>query len=101
MQLGPDVFVRRMGEELELADPRGPVVITDVRFENEAEFVRTRGGYIVHVHRPGAARTTESTHPSERPLSVAEGDHVLRNDGTLQELEARVWECVESIADAQ
>jgi len=54
------------------------VTITDVRFENEFEAIKNRGGVVIHVVGPQA----EATHASEQPLEGATYtvDNVVRHD---------------------
>lgn len=59
-------------------------VNADVRFENEAQWIRDNGGVVVHIQRPGAA--TVSAHASEAGVAIAEGDVLVVNDGSLDEL---------------
>lgn len=59
-------------------------VISDVRFENEAEFIRKRGGIVIHVLRPGAPEV--NPHLSERGVAIIDNDFVLHNDGSLEDL---------------
>lgn len=59
-------------------------VISDLRFENEADFVRKRGGIVVHVLRPDA--TEVNPHVSESGIGIQDNDLVLHNDGALDEL---------------
>lgn len=58
-------------------------VISDVRFANEAEWVRAQGGEIWMIERPGLQPVRQ--HVSE--CVQFRVDQVLRNDGTLQQLE--------------
>jgi hypothetical protein len=37
------------------------VVITDVRFENEAQFIKDQGGYVIYITRPGIETLTKRT----------------------------------------
>lgn len=60
------------------------IVITDVRFENEAAFVRAEGGVVWHIHRPGVDPV--SSHVSENGIAVADRDLVIHNDGLKFEL---------------
>lgn len=64
-------------------DMRGAVV-RDVRFENEADWLRGKGGVIVHILRPDAQKV--AAHTSELGLTVGPNDLVIHNDGTLAEL---------------
>ncbi len=59
-------------------------VVSDVRFENEADFIRKRGGTVIHLYRPDAAEV--NPHISEAGVSVHPDDFVLTNDSGLQEL---------------
>lgn len=64
------------------------VVVTDVRFENEAKMIRKMGGWIVHVTRPTATALSEQAqaHVSERSLSIGEADWLLVNNSTPEAL---------------
>lgn len=59
-------------------------VLRDVRFENEAAWVRSKGGVIVHIQRPGAA--TVAAHTSEAGIAVHDNDFVVHNDEDLPHL---------------
>jgi hypothetical protein len=54
------------------------VVISDVRFDNEAEWVRNLGGVIWHIHRPGVQPV--AAHVSEAGVSFETGDEQVVND---------------------
>lgn len=60
-------------------------LITDTRFENEAEAVRNAGGWNVRVNRPSVE--SGDTHASEKPLEDKWIDYELDNSGSLQQLE--------------
>jgi len=79
-----NVWVRPVLEQA--ARETRPVVITDVRFDNEVEAVRALGGYVVRVSRPGTAPPNE--HESEqlalRPATFF--DLTVDNDGDLDDL---------------
>lgn len=86
LALGPDTWVRRVIRAWE-AQGCPPTVITDVRYENEAEAIRSRGGIIVRVVRPGSGLTGEAAqHESEMRLADNLVDIEIVNDGTLSEL---------------
>jgi hypothetical protein len=82
-QVTDDFWIRRAAVEIQkkrLLVPNVRIVITDVRFENEAQFIRQLGGQIVEVRRPGLRA---SSHASDKPVRC---DWVLNNDGTLDDL---------------
>lgn len=64
-------------------------VITDVRFPNEAEAVRSWGGSIWRVIRPDYGDQRD-THPSETESSLIVPDLTIVNDGTLGDLQTKV-----------
>jgi hypothetical protein len=59
-------------------------VITDVRFPNEAEFVRSKGGVIWHIRREGIQAV--SAHASEAGVEFKPGDVYIDNNGSLDNL---------------
>ena len=60
------------------------LVYTDVRMENEADWIREQGGWIVHVVRPGVDPAAH--HASESGVQLKPGDVVIRNVSTLEHL---------------
>lgn len=58
---GENCWVEMVGRQ---ADGLDRVVITDVRFENEANYVRSLGGIVVRVHRTGTGPVND--HASDR-----------------------------------
>lgn len=63
------------------------LVITDVRFENEAAAVR-KAGTLVHVHRSVIGETIDNmSHASELGITPHPDDIHISNNGTLQQLE--------------
>jgi ABC-type oligopeptide transport system ATPase subunit len=62
-------------------------IITDMRFPNELEAVVERKGITIRVVRPG---TTTGTHASETALDDAYFDHVISNNGTIEDLVEKV-----------
>lgn len=101
-----DFWINRVAIELdqmikvyERAEAEMPgVVFTDVRFENEADFVRQRGGIIWHVIRPDVDRFLDEhaqSHASEAGVEFKAGDVYVQNNGSLEDLRDRVlklWE---------
>lgn len=87
-----DIWIQlamRQAQEI-LQNHRG-VILTDVRFQNEAEAIRAAGGTIWRVVRSveclaaGAAK-----HSSEAGLPAELIDYVIENSGTKADLEAAV-----------
>ena len=64
-------------------------VITDVRFPNEAQAIIDRGGILIRVVRDGIPT---SDHESETALDNWEFEHVITNNGSLEDLEIKVMQ---------
>jgi len=81
-----DLWVKVVENKIRQARREGAagVVISDVRFDNEAAFIRQWGGRVVEVVRPGAAAV--SAHVSEAGVSVEHLDGLYVNSGALSEL---------------
>jgi len=76
-----DVFGENFWVEcVRLAHEGRIVMVTDVRFKNEAETVRRAGGAVVHVVGPTEIEEAGDGHASEATLSPGLIDAVLRND---------------------
>ncbi len=67
----------------------GPgMIIPDIRFENEAAWVRRHGGLVLHISRPNSAEVAD--HTSEAGVGFHATDAKLFNTGTLEELQQAV-----------
>lgn len=66
------------------------VVVDDVRFPNEVEAIRRMGGVLVRIVRPDSNPPAGGEHMSERLVDMLDVDHVVKNDGTRDELAGRV-----------
>jgi rhodanese-related sulfurtransferase len=96
--LHPDFWTRILVQRL--LQPRlagDNLVVSDVRFANEAAELRLLGAVIVQVQRPGAALPAVRPHASEAGLpATAQPDYVLHNSGSLQQLH---WQVDDLIAN--
>ena len=64
------------------------VLITDVRFPNEAQTITYLGGQVIQIDRPSLV--TKDQHKSEEPLPKELIDFVIVNDKGLKELKGKV-----------
>ena len=84
---GENYWIREMTKKL-IGMEEDFAVITDVRLENEAEFVRKSGGLVVRVEREIDAEDSPS---SEIGLDGYQHfREVIRNDGSLEDLRQKV-----------
>ena len=71
----------------ELPDNICYVVFPDVRFLNEAAFIRELGGYIIRIDRPNNPDVlSPDLHPSEYELEKIQQDYTIINNGSLEDL---------------
>jgi hypothetical protein len=98
-QVHPELWLLLAEQNLEFLgqtnDNATGFVISDLRFENEADFVRKRGGIVVHLLRPDAAEV--SPHISETGIGLQDNDLVLHNDGAIEDLTAQLDEIFEAL----
>ena len=67
------------------------VVVSDVRYDNEAEFIRSLGGTVVHVQRPvDIEKYKINPHSSEVGVERTTDDLDIFNNSTLEHLESQV-----------
>ena len=69
------------------AKPNHIAIVTDVRFQNEAEFIRGYGGRIVKIDR---GELPLDMHISETELNSITPDFALQNKGSIKMLELEV-----------
>lgn len=72
----PDIWYKYL-----FVDSNDKVVISDLRFENEAEFLKTKKATLIKVKRPAAKG---GHHQSEAGLSDEDINYVLLNDQDLE-----------------
>jgi phosphomevalonate kinase len=89
---GHDYWVRKVEEALPQFERSGfkVLLIPDVRFFDEAEWVRKQGGSVIRVTK--MYDDTTDKHPSEIELDDYKFDKVIENNGTLKDLLTKVLE---------
>lgn len=91
--IGWDSWVRACAKVID-DDDAGDVVITDVRFPNEADWVHAQGGIIIRVTRPHHRDVVDPNNESERHVATLDADYDIVNNRTLDELQRQVYEAV-------
>jgi hypothetical protein len=92
-----NLWVRHLAHRLQ-AYPAANVVVSDVRFENEADFIRANGGTIIHIDRDAAPKTRE--HVSEAGITFKQGQDIwISNNGTPETLYDKAAQTLEAIRD--
>jgi hypothetical protein len=89
--LGEDIWVDALFTNLE----GGPVAITNVRFPNEYDAVKQRGGVVWRVDRPGFEPA--NNHISDRALDAHSFDARIYNDGSVRDLADKVMRLMDPV----
>jgi hypothetical protein len=85
-----DIWIKRAELELrKYQEADTGMVVADVRFPNEAQWIREMGGLLIHVVRPGM-ESVAPAHASEAGYSDDLKDVILYNDGTIEDLYKKV-----------
>lgn len=99
---GEDIWLKRWRYHYDAYKDVMNYVVPDVRFENEAEYIRSLGGVVIHVVRDGVESKllgTSGKHASEAGIKPHANDFVLDNNGTKQDLYDRLNNVVASLPD--
>ena len=84
----PNIWVNSL---MSKRTPTSNWLITDVRFENEAQAILDRGGVLLRVNRPDKKSSKDvANHSSETALDDYEFENVIVNDGSLKDLYSKV-----------
>lgn len=97
----PDLWLKlmeRRWDTVQRAELPG-LVVSDVRFVNEAECIHRLGGFVIQIFRPGVA--TVATHVSEAGIPPVLVHEVLANTGSMYDLEMAVLRKVSALFEAR
>lgn len=92
-----DIWLMAADRHIAASSARG-VVIRDIRFDNEAEWLANKGGILIKIDRPDATSINE--HKSEAGVSMRHIDFTIHNDSTLPVFKMRVESTVSKIITA-
>jgi len=76
-----DLWLLRAKEEIRL---NKDIVISDVRFDNEAEMILEQGGLVINIVRPDAQQVNE--HESESGIDASLVSFTVENDRTIEDM---------------
>ncbi|MCF1488363.1 deoxynucleotide monophosphate kinase [Pseudomonas sp. AA27] len=95
LALYSDYAVRRAASTVALSRPLSSlpdeahtIIIKDIRYENEAAYLRQHNGRIWHIRRPNPQRV--NPHSSESGIEIQPQDILIDNDQTIDVLAERV-----------
>lgn len=82
-----DLWLRVAARRIDALPPGAHVVVSDIRFEDEAAWVRKQGGQLWHIRRDIQA---SDPHSSEQGIALQPGDVEIFNTGSLAQLHAQL-----------
>lgn len=89
-QVADDIWIRLLDRRIKVLEQQGvtTIAVADVRFDNEADYLRRIGGEVWHVRR--ASVEANDGHASEAGVTPMPHDVCIDNDGTLDDLRRAV-----------
>ncbi len=69
-------------------------IVPDTRQDHELDAARAMGATVIHVVRPNNESSKVDTHITEAGLPIREGDTVIINDGSIEELYAKIEKAI-------
>jgi len=87
------IWVRVVERSLSRLDSTWNIVVSDVRYKDEANMIRKRGGILIGVYRSDLM-TTDHHESENQDIQV---NIVIRNDGSIDDLKRKVDEVVERL----
>jgi len=101
---GVNYWIEKMSEAIEDAGKHYDLLfITDIRFRNEADYVKEQGGKLVRIERrtqsyENIQDAVHDDHSSEIAMNdYSEYDYVLNNDGTESDLTEAISSMLETL----
>jgi len=100
-QIDKNFWVKKLDEKIKYLIKEGKerFVIDDVRFPNEAEYIRSLGGKIIRIKREIHCQKQNwvLNHESEMYINSIPVDFEITNNGTLEKLFAEISRIIEVI----
>jgi hypothetical protein len=87
---GDDVWVDQMRNVLDELGTTTNIIVTDVRYKNEMDLLRSRGFILIGINRPNRIIDRDPNHPSEIGLKLSDFDIVIQNTGTIDKFHKKI-----------
>lgn len=99
-EIAPDVWIRGVLDN-PAYDGNCVLLVSDVRYPNEVEAIRKRGGMVIKVTRAGVPESSDVADAALAAMGDDAWDRVIRNDGDLSRLSDMAEELVRMIRGRQ
>lgn len=93
---GADIFVRILRDTVAMFDDSDFVIVTDVRYDNEADWIKKQGGCVIKIDRD-VEKVRD--HESENGVSMSFIDGGLSNNSTIEALEVEGIQLLKTFID--
>jgi len=103
---GSSYWVKKVSEKINATisehprDQRLVIIITDIRYRNEADLVKQMGGKIIKIVRDGYNSDSFSAEMGVSDM-VLKLDHILENNGTIQQLQQKAIQLIQKMHGEQ
>jgi len=98
---GDGLWVDRTMADIDALPADAPAVVSGVRFQNELDALRRRGGVLVRVLRDVALDAEAASHASESKAALLEAHYRLFNHHTIPDLHDRVDDLLDHLRSIQ
>jgi hypothetical protein len=74
--------------------PNANIVVSDVRFVDEAKMIKALGGMVILLTRSEGDSGEHTTHASEMDIDLIQPDILVENNSTLEDLRKKLNEII-------
>lgn len=93
-QINPNYWITKVDEKIKQIyydyGKLSTIIIHDVRFKNEAEYIQDQMGILVRIERPTNINITNANHASETEQDIIKPTYTIINDIDLDALEKNI-----------
>lgn len=90
-EYSPNGWVDILDNYLKINYPNKQYIFTDVRFKNEADYIKANKGIIIRIVRPSLVLSEAHRHISEAGQSEITPDYTIVNDGDIPALKDKLF----------
>jgi hypothetical protein len=94
-----DIWIDALNYKMEKAEQKGYLlfIVTDVRFRNEFDSIKQSGYTMVRIKRDAQLQMNHASEVEQESISDSEFDFVIDNNGTKNELKAKLTDLLKKI----
>lgn len=97
-EVADDIWIRAAFSKVTFSSE---IIVTDCRYPNEAEFIKSKGGILIKIIRPNHEESTitgeQAKHASETQIDSLPYDYLITNNGTLEDFKTQIVLLMESL----